>query len=180
MAHHSKAPTLLIRCYSMGNLDILWTVVQNVHRILKLKVTDLREFPDGPVVKIQCFHCHGPGSIPSQGTKILQATHSVAKKRERERLERNFWHAGSNYSGLSPLTPPESKIPLLCPRGVWQRPWLSSLMSISFSPLVLNTLLLTGYMVPGITFSSLLCAAIWLRFGQLNVSGIAVTPRKCL
>ena len=60
-------------------------MVQNVHRILKLKVTDLREFPDGPVVKIQCFHCHGPGSIPSLGTKILQATHSVAKKRERER-----------------------------------------------------------------------------------------------
>ena len=32
-----------------------------------------REFPDGTVVKTQCFHCWGLCSIPGWGTKILQA-----------------------------------------------------------------------------------------------------------
>ena len=31
------------------------------------------EFPGSPVVRTQCFHCQGPGSIPPQGIKILQA-----------------------------------------------------------------------------------------------------------
>ena len=31
------------------------------------------EFPGGPVVRILCFHCWGPGSISGKGTKILQA-----------------------------------------------------------------------------------------------------------
>lgn len=29
------------------------------------------EFPGGPVVRAWHFHCHGPGLIPGQGTKIL-------------------------------------------------------------------------------------------------------------
>ena len=32
-----------------------------------------REFPGSPVVRIQCFHCWGPGSSPGRGTKITQA-----------------------------------------------------------------------------------------------------------
>ena len=28
-----------------------------------------REFPGGPVVKTQCFHCQGPGSIPGRGNQ---------------------------------------------------------------------------------------------------------------
>ena len=32
-----------------------------------------QEFPGGPVVRIWCFHCRSPGSIPGQGTKILHA-----------------------------------------------------------------------------------------------------------
>ena len=31
------------------------------------------EFPGGLVVRIQHFHCYGPGSIPGQGTEIPQA-----------------------------------------------------------------------------------------------------------
>ena len=31
------------------------------------------EFPGGSVVRTCCFHCHGLGSIPGWGTKILQA-----------------------------------------------------------------------------------------------------------
>ena len=33
----------------------------------------IREFPGGLVVRILGFHCHGLGSIPSQGTEIPQA-----------------------------------------------------------------------------------------------------------
>ena len=31
------------------------------------------EFPGGLVVKTWCFHWHGQGLIPNQGTKISQA-----------------------------------------------------------------------------------------------------------
>ena len=30
-------------------------------------------FPSSPVVRTRRFHCHGPGSIPGQGTEIPQA-----------------------------------------------------------------------------------------------------------
>ena len=35
---------------------------------------NLCKFPGGLVATILGFHCHGPGSIPSQGTEILKAT----------------------------------------------------------------------------------------------------------
>ena len=39
------------------------------------------EFPGGPVVRTQCFHCWDLGLIPGQGAKILQATwHSKQNK----------------------------------------------------------------------------------------------------
>ena len=45
---------------------------------------DFWEFPGGSVVRIQCFHCHGPGSTPCQGTKILQVTmHSQKEKKKK-------------------------------------------------------------------------------------------------
>ena len=40
----------------------------------------LRELPGGLVVRIRHFHCCGPGSIPGQGTEILQATWHGQKK----------------------------------------------------------------------------------------------------
>ena len=33
------------------------------------------EFPGGPVVRTQRFHCRGAGSIPCRGTKIPKAIH---------------------------------------------------------------------------------------------------------
>lgn len=36
-------------------------------------MTVRREFPRGPLGRTLCFCCHGPGSIPGQGAKILQA-----------------------------------------------------------------------------------------------------------
>ena len=40
-----------------------------------------RGFSGGPMVRIWCFHCRGPGSIPGWGTKTPEATCSVAKKK---------------------------------------------------------------------------------------------------
>ena len=40
----------------------------------------LRELPGGPAVRTWCFHCHGPGSIPGQGTKIPEAVWYGQKK----------------------------------------------------------------------------------------------------
>ena len=37
------------------------------------KVKETGEFPGGLVVRISGFHGHGPGSVPGQGTEILQA-----------------------------------------------------------------------------------------------------------
>lgn len=38
------------------------------------------EFPGGLTVRIQYFLCHGPGSIPSEGTVIPQATQHSQKE----------------------------------------------------------------------------------------------------
>ena len=46
-----------------------------------LKQQTSREFPGGPVVRTWCFHCHGPGSIPSGGNKIWQAVQHGKKKK---------------------------------------------------------------------------------------------------
>ena len=40
-------------------------------------------FPGGPVVRTPHFHCRGPGSIPGQGTKILQAERRGKKKKKK-------------------------------------------------------------------------------------------------
>ena len=49
---------------------------------LKHKNRQWGEFPGGPVVRIQCFHCVGLGSIPGQGTKILQDAWRGQKKKK--------------------------------------------------------------------------------------------------
>ena len=41
---------------------------------------NLWEFSNGLVGTILGFHCCGPGSIPGQGTEILQATQRSQKK----------------------------------------------------------------------------------------------------
>ena len=58
----------------------LWTFGSRVQfRALKsfyspiFETIQNREFPGGQVVRTVSFHCHGPGSIPGQGTEILQA-----------------------------------------------------------------------------------------------------------
>ena len=41
----------------------------------------MREFPDGPVVRTQHFHCCDLGSIPGWGTKVPQAVWPKKKKK---------------------------------------------------------------------------------------------------
>ena len=43
-----------------------------------------REFPGGPVVKTQRFHCQDPGSIPSRGTNIPQAMQCSQIKKKKK------------------------------------------------------------------------------------------------
>ena len=45
------------------------------------------EFPVGPEVRTWHFHYCGPGSSPTQGTKILQAMWHGQKKKKKERKE---------------------------------------------------------------------------------------------
>ena len=40
-----------------------------------------REFPGGLVLRILGFHCHGPVSVPGQGTEIPQATQQNKQKK---------------------------------------------------------------------------------------------------
>lgn len=53
----SKAQILLIRFYSMGNLTVLWTMVQNTHRIIRLKVRNLKEMFDMQAVTLLVCPC---------------------------------------------------------------------------------------------------------------------------
>ena len=55
--------------------DIIWYLSERERQIpyditymWNLKY-DTREFPGGPMVRTQRFHCQGPGSIPGQRTK---------------------------------------------------------------------------------------------------------------
>ena len=47
-----------------------FTVSNNLYKVPGIKNVLYREFPDGPVVRTPCIHCHGPGSTPGRGTKI--------------------------------------------------------------------------------------------------------------
>jgi len=47
-----------------------------------------REFPCDLIIRVPDFHCHGPGSIAGQGTKILQAMRLSHRKR-RHSKEKN-------------------------------------------------------------------------------------------
>ena len=46
----------------------------------EVKMHGAWEFPGGPRVGTEGFHCWGPGSLPGQGTEVLQATRHSQKK----------------------------------------------------------------------------------------------------
>ena len=49
----------------------------------------LGEFPVGPVVRIPGFHCRGLGSVPGQGTEILQVMWRGEKKKNTKNTKSN-------------------------------------------------------------------------------------------
>ena len=63
-----------------SKLDLkIWITFQDVSLSEKCKMW---EFPGGPVVRTQRFHCRGPGFNPCQGTKIPQAAQRRQKKKK--------------------------------------------------------------------------------------------------
>ena len=48
---------------------------------MQFEIHNNRELPGGLVVRIPDFDCHGQGSIPGQGTEILQVVRPKEKKR---------------------------------------------------------------------------------------------------
>ena len=62
------------------------------------------EFPGSPVVRVPCFHCWDPSSVPGWGTEILKAMQHappqniyiyiyiyIYRERERERERKGSW-----------------------------------------------------------------------------------------
>ena len=49
--------------------------------IYLIKFNIFREFPGGLAARIQCFHCHGSGSILHGGTEIPKAAQHNKKKK---------------------------------------------------------------------------------------------------
>ena len=45
-----------------------------------------REFPGGPVVRIQCFHCRDLGSVPNWETEIPQTTQHSPNKIKKKKV----------------------------------------------------------------------------------------------
>ena len=56
--------------------------LENIHFSLNYK-TKYKEFLSGPVARIWCLHCWGPGSIPGWRTKICKV-HGEAGKKKRK------------------------------------------------------------------------------------------------
>ena len=62
------------------------------HERMIFKISRKGEFPGGPVVGTQHFHCQGQGSIPGLGIKSLQSTPSKKKKRKEIKLNKVIQH----------------------------------------------------------------------------------------
>ena len=60
------------------------------HTVNSWSRQNLREFPGGPVVRPQHFHCRDPGSIPGWGTNVPQAWPKKKKKTGLEPMPSNF------------------------------------------------------------------------------------------
>ena len=79
--------------------------------------TPLREFPGGPVVRTQRFHCQGLGSIPGWGTNILYPASRCQKRKEKKKTLQNkkmpltTSPIEGSRAGLSPLAHPQSSLP---------------------------------------------------------------------
>ena len=73
---------------------------------------DVREFPGSLVVKIWWFHCRGLGSIPGQGTEILQANKIGRRQPDLQKCNRANPRQESQQQKAA-LTPSTVRLPFL-------------------------------------------------------------------
>ena len=102
----SKCKSPLIKNDLIKNEDYGWLLISqaepSLHYVLTLEthippvdyfcaktkskadqaLKEIPKFPGDPVVRTQCFHCQGPGSIPGQGTKNPQPCSAAKKKKK--------------------------------------------------------------------------------------------------
>ena len=48
------------------------TAPESLKTVISIFKHEIKEFPGGLVIRIPGFQCHGPGSIPGEGTEIPQ------------------------------------------------------------------------------------------------------------
>ena len=92
-------------------MDVWWCLGQETswrrhfwERLLSLvKKYPCGEFPGGSVVRTWYFHCHGLGSIPGWGTKILQAMQHGQKEKEKENKLSMWRHSPFDSRVRAPL-----------------------------------------------------------------------------
>ena len=78
----NASPSLLIQ-------HLLWVISLNAkeariipHRLNNTAlIINCQEFPGGPVVKTEHFHCHSLGSIPGRGTNVPKAVQCAQKRK---------------------------------------------------------------------------------------------------
>ena len=76
--------SLILGMYLLTNSKIYYFIPLRKYWI---KISKVRKFPHGPVVKISPFHCRVSGSIPTQQTKTLEAE-SCGQKRKKEKISK--------------------------------------------------------------------------------------------
>ena len=59
---------------------ILLQLKKNTSHATDTKKVEFWKFPDGPVVRAQCFHCRGPGFNPWSGNLRFHKQQSTAGK----------------------------------------------------------------------------------------------------
>ena len=69
--------------WSKSSVNIKYTI--KFIELYTLKRVNSREFPGGPVVSTQHFHCKGMGSISGWGTEIPHASQYSQENEERKR-----------------------------------------------------------------------------------------------
>ena len=82
-----------------------WCLTWGLTSSLQLKGSlsiQIKDFPAGPVVRTQCFHCQSLGSIPGWGTKNPQARWYGLKKKDcfRKNPDDGWWQANTDVRQL--------------------------------------------------------------------------------
>ena len=91
-----------------------------------------REFPGSLVVRTQCFHFWGPGSIPGRGTKISQAVWPGQKRENRNKEH----HSNRCSRGLPHWPPSQKDLPVTFRTHLDNARLISCLETLSFIMLV--------------------------------------------